>query len=125
MYHTKTLEFEKVLDILKNYAKTDYAKKQILDTNNTIKNLIADRDKIPDILLRLSNMNGVSEHLINTYNNKYTEFDKRIIENEKKMAPFLSPFPQQIKILKKPLDKQLNIGYNKTIENNNTSKSER
>jgi len=32
MYHTKTLEFEKVLDILKNYAKTDYAKKQILET---------------------------------------------------------------------------------------------
>ena len=32
MYHTNTLEFEKVLDILKNYAKTDYAKKLILET---------------------------------------------------------------------------------------------
>lgn len=46
-------------------------------------------------------------------------------ENEKKMAPFLSPFPQQIKILKKLLDKQLNIGYNKIIENNKHSNSER
>ena len=32
MYHTKTLEFDKILDILKNYAKTDYAKSLILNT---------------------------------------------------------------------------------------------
>ena len=79
-------------------------KKQILDTNNTIKNLIADRDKIPDILLRLSNMNGVSEHLINTYNNKYTEFDKRIIENEKKkelLNQEISVYQQKIKDIKR------------------------
>lgn len=79
-------------------------KKQILDTNNTIKNLIADRDKIPDILLRLSNMNGVSEHLINTYNNKYTEFDKRIIENEKKkelLNQEISVYQQKIRDIKR------------------------
>ena len=79
-------------------------KKQILDTNNTIKNLIADRDKIPDILLRLSNMNGVSEHLINTYNNKYIEFDKRIIENEKKkelLNQEISVYQQKIRDIKR------------------------
>lgn len=79
-------------------------KKQILDTNNTIKNLIADRDKIPDILLRLSNMNGVSGHLINTYNNKYTEFDKRIIENEKKkelLNQEISVYQQKIRDIKR------------------------
>lgn len=79
-------------------------KKQILDTNNTIKNLIADRDKIPDILLRLSNMNGVSEHLINTYHNKYTEFDKRIIENEKKKEVLnqeISVYQQKIRDIKR------------------------
>ena len=79
-------------------------KKQILDTNNTIKNLIADRDKIPDILLRLSNMNGVSKHLINTYNNKYTEFDKRIIENEKKkelLNQEISVYQQKIRDIKR------------------------
>ena len=79
-------------------------KKQILDTNNTIKNLIADRDKIPVILLRLSNMNGVSEHLINTYNNKYTEFDKRIIENEKKkelLNQEISVYQQKIRDIKR------------------------
>ena len=79
-------------------------KKQILDTNNTIKNLIADRDKIPDILLRLSNMNGVSEHLINTYHNKYTEFDKRIIENEKKkelLNQDISVYQQKIRDIKR------------------------
>lgn len=79
-------------------------KKQILDTNNTIKNLIADRDKIPDILLRLSNMNGVSEHLIDTYNNKYTEFDKRIIENEKKkelLSQEISVYQQKIRDIKR------------------------
>lgn len=79
-------------------------KKQILDTNNTIKNLIADRDKIPDILIRLSNMNGVSEHLINTYNNKYTEFDKRIIENEKKkelLNQEISVYQQKIRDIKR------------------------
>ena len=79
-------------------------KKQILDTNNTIKNLIADRDKIPDILLRLSNMNGVSEHLINTYHNKYTEFDKRIIENEKKkelLNQEISVYQQKIRDIKR------------------------
>ena len=79
-------------------------KKQILDTNNTIKNLIADRDKIPDILLRLSNMNGVSGHLINTYNNKYTEFDKRIIENEKKKELInqeISVYQQKIRDIKR------------------------
>ena len=79
-------------------------KKQILDTNNTIKNLIADRDKIPDILLRLSNMNGVSEHLLNTYNNKYTEFDKRIIENEKKkelLNQEISVYQQKIRDIKR------------------------
>lgn len=79
-------------------------KKQILDTNNTIKNLIADRDKIPDILLRLSNMNGVSEHLINTYNNKYTEFDKQIIENEKKkelLNQEISVYQQKIRDIKR------------------------
>ena len=79
-------------------------KKQILDTNNTIKNLIADRDKIPDILLRLSNMNGVSEHLIDTYNNKYTEFDKRIIENEKKkelLNQEISVYQQKIRDIKR------------------------
>ena len=32
MYDIKTLEFDKVLDILSNYAKTDYAKKLILET---------------------------------------------------------------------------------------------
>ena len=79
-------------------------KKQILDTNNTIKNLIADRDKIPDILLRLSNMNDVSVHLINTYNNKYTEFDKRIIENEKKKELInqeISVYQQKIRDIKR------------------------
>ena len=79
-------------------------KKQILDTNNTIKNLIADRDKIPDILIRLSNMNGVSEHLINTYHNKYTEFDKRIIENEKKkelLNQEISVYQQKIRDIKR------------------------
>ena len=79
-------------------------KKQILDTNNTIKNLIADRDKIPDILLRLSNMNGVSEHLIDTYNNKYIEFDKRIIENEKKkelLNQEISVYQQKIRDIKR------------------------
>ena len=79
-------------------------KKQILDTNNTIKNLIADRDKIPDILLSLSNMNGVSKHLINTYNNKYTEFDKRIIENEKKkelLNQEISVYQQKIRDIKR------------------------
>ena len=79
-------------------------KKQILDTNNTIKNLIADRDKIPDILLRLSNMNDVSVHLINTYNNKYTEFDKRIIENEKKkelLNQEISVYQQKIRDIKR------------------------
>lgn len=79
-------------------------KKQILDTNNTIKNLIADRDKIPDILLRLSNMNGPSDHLINTYNNKYTEFDKRIIENEKKkelLNQEISVYQQKIRDIKR------------------------
>ena len=79
-------------------------KKQILDTNNTIKNLIADRDKIPDILLRLSNMNSVSEHLIDTYNNKYTEFDKRIIENEKKkelLNQEISVYQQKIRDIKR------------------------
>ena len=79
-------------------------KKQILDTNNTIKNLIADRDKIPDILIRLSNMNGVSEHLINTYNNKYTEFDKRIIENEKKkelLNQEITVYQQKIRDIKR------------------------
>ena len=79
-------------------------KKQILDTNNTIKNLIADRDKIPDILLRMSNMNGVSEHLIDTYNNKYTEFDKRIIENEKKkeiLNQEISVYQQKIRDIKR------------------------
>ncbi len=39
-------------------------------------------------------------------------------ENFFRRALFYFPLPQQIKILKKPLDKQLNIGYNKTIENN-------
>ena len=79
-------------------------KKQILDTNNTIKNLIADRDKIPDILLRMSNMNGVSEHLIDTYNNKYIEFDKRIIENEKKkelLNQEISVYQQKIRDIKR------------------------
>ena len=79
-------------------------KKQILDTNNIIKNLMADRDKIPDILLRLSNMNGVSEHLIDTYNNKYTEFDKRIIENEKKkelLNQEISVYQQKIRDIKR------------------------
>ena len=79
-------------------------KKQILDTNNTIKNLIADRDKIPDILLRLSNVNGASDHLINTYNNKYTEFDKRIIENEKKkelLNQEISVYQQKIRDIKR------------------------
>lgn len=79
-------------------------KKQILDTNNTIKNLIADRDKIPDILLRLSNMDVVSVHLINTYNNKYTEFDKRIIENEKKkelLNQEISVYQQKIRDIKR------------------------
>lgn len=79
-------------------------KKQILDTNNTIKNLIADRDKIPDILLRLSNMNDVSVHLINTYKNKYTEFDKRIIENEKKkelLNQEISVYQQKIRDIKR------------------------
>ena len=79
-------------------------KKQILDTNNTIKNLIADRDKIPDILLRLSNMHDVSVHLINTYNNKYTEFDKRIIENEKKkelLNQEISVYQQKIRDIKR------------------------
>ena len=79
-------------------------KKQILDTNNTIKNLIADRDKIPDILLRLSNMNGASDHLINTYNNKYIEFDKRIIENEKKkelLNQEISVYQQKIRDIKR------------------------
>ena len=79
-------------------------KKQILDTNNTIKNLIADRDKIPDILLRLSNMNDVSVHLINTYNTKYTEFDKRIIENEKKkelLNQEISVYQQKIRDIKR------------------------
>ena len=32
MYHTKTLEFDKILNILKNYAKTDYAKDLIINT---------------------------------------------------------------------------------------------
>ncbi len=32
MYDIKTLEFDKVLDILSNYAKTNYAKKLILET---------------------------------------------------------------------------------------------
>ena len=79
-------------------------KKQILDTNNTIKNLIADRDKIPDILLRLSNMNDVSVHLIKTYNNKYIEFDKRIIENEKKkelLNQEISVYQQKIRDIKR------------------------
>ena len=79
-------------------------KKQILDTNNTIKNLIADRDKIPDILLRLSNVNGASDHLINTYNNKYIEFDKRIIENEKKkelLNQEISVYQQKIRDIKR------------------------
>ena len=79
-------------------------KKQILDTNNTIKNLIADRDKIPDILLRLSNVNGASDHLINTYNNKYIEFDKRIIENEKKKELInqeISVYQQKIRDIKR------------------------
>ena len=79
-------------------------KKQILDTNNIIKNLMADRDKIPDILLRLSNMNGPSDHLINTYNNKYIEFDKRIIENEKKkelLNQEISVYQQKIRDIKR------------------------
>lgn len=70
---------------IKSYERTIATlKKQIVDINNAINKLIADRDKIPDILLRLSNMNAVSEHLISTYNSKYTEFDRQIAECEKK-----------------------------------------
>ena len=49
-------------------------------------------------------MNGVSGHLINTYNNKYTEFDKRIIENEKKkelLNQEISVYQQKIRDIKR------------------------
>ena len=49
-------------------------------------------------------MNDVSVHLINTYNNKYTEFDKRIIENEKKkelLNQEISVYQQKIRDIKR------------------------
>ena len=49
-------------------------------------------------------MNDVSVHLINTYNNKYTEFDKRIIENEKKKELHnqeISVYQQKIRDIKR------------------------
>jgi site-specific DNA recombinase len=90
---------------VKNYEKIiSTLSKQIIDTQNVIQKLVTDRDKIPDIILQLSNMNGVSERLITTYNSKYTEFDKQISESEKKIELLnqeISVYQQKIKDIRK------------------------
>ena len=64
--------------------------KQIHDVNNAIQPLTADRDKIPDIIMQLTNINGGNESLISTYNNKYTEFDKQIYQRSEKKIELLN-----------------------------------
>lgn len=90
---------------VKNYERIiTTLRKQICDTENNKQKLVTDRDKIPDIILKLSNMNGVSERLINTYNSKYMEFDKQIAESEKKIEILnqeISVYQQKIKDIKK------------------------
>lgn len=90
---------------VKNYERIiSTLSKQIRDTQNIKQKFVTDRDKIPDIILKLSNMNGVSEGLINTYNSKYTEFDKQIAESEKKIELLnheISVYQQKIKEIKK------------------------
>ena len=46
MYDTKTLEFDKVLENLSNYAKTSYAKKLILETelNNSYDKIVKEKN---------------------------------------------------------------------------------
>ena len=55
------------------------------DINKTILKYKSEKGKIPDIILRLSLMDNVSEQLLNTYNNRYAEYDKLIAEQESKM----------------------------------------
>lgn len=78
--------------------------KQILDTNSIIQRFKTDRDKIPNIILQLASMNDVSEHLISTYNHKYTEYDKQIAECENKIELLrqeISVYQQKIRDIKK------------------------
>lgn len=78
--------------------------KQIHDVNNTIQQLTADRDKIPDIIMQLTNINGGNERLISTYNTRYTEYDIHISEHEKKIELLnkeISNYQQKIKDIKK------------------------
>ena len=90
---------------VKNYERIiSTISKQILDAQNIIQKLVTDRDKIPDIIMQLSNMNGVSERLISTYNSKYMEFEKQIAESEKKIEILnqeISVYQQKIKDIRK------------------------
>lgn len=90
---------------VKNYERNiAIISKQILDTQNIIQKLVTDRDKIPDIIMQLSNMDGVSERLISTYNSKYTGFEKQIAESEKKIEILnqeISVYQQKIKDIRK------------------------
>lgn len=90
---------------VKNYERIiSTLSKQIVDSQNTIQKLVTDRDKIPDIIMQLSNMHGVSERLISTYNSKYTEFEKQIAESEKKIEILnqeISVYQQKIKDIRK------------------------
>lgn len=90
---------------VKNYERIiSTLSKQIHDVNNAIQQLIADRDKIPDIIMQLTNINGGNERLISTYNTKYTEYEKHISECEKKIELLnkeISVYQQKIKDIKK------------------------
>ena len=61
MYDIKTLEFDKVLEILSNYAKTSYAKKLILETelNNSFDKIIKEKNytkEAYDSIIKLSDL---------------------------------------------------------------------
>ena len=61
MYDIKTLEFDKVLEILSTYAKTSYAKKLILETelNNSFDKIIKEKNytkEAYDSIIKLSDL---------------------------------------------------------------------
>ncbi len=58
---------------------------RIIDLNKSIIKAKAEKEKIPDLILRLSALNTPSEELLKSYNNKYLEYEKMIKEQEAKI----------------------------------------
>lgn len=91
-------------DEIRNHENTISAlRKRLTDINKNILNLKADRDKIPDIILRLSSMENYSEQLLNTYNERYVNYEKLIGEQEKKITIInqeITSYQERIKDIK-------------------------